>query len=790
MVNEASVSYSYIIFAVISCLCCLAQTYVYRSDKKLRVFPNNLVFWRTCCDFVVGICNIIVNVDDNCNREIAFLTQTSLIGSFCWYFCLTFTLHNSVANPFFPTASMTRSFHICSWAFIFITGFIVIEPYFETEPVLREDLRMCWTIEFQSSVNPYNWGCLYFPVLICCFYSIWVLMFVKKRLSTGSMAATLATRERQLHTTKVFTLFCLLHCLCLASLYFWVIVSPPKPKQGGDGEDFRYILFACVYGVTGCMDACLWFYTNNLFCFKKFKQNLRVISGSLKRTGHGSMQIAETLTNFNDDEVMPDISEALRAEFILSVGEGIRKSLQPPFACAVDIELTEERLKNDSKDTSFLTIANPSQQGVGEYKFMAHAPQVFSSLRKKYGISDQHFLEELMPGEEGIHSLKANFSEGKSGSFFYFSQSRHFLVKTLEISEHKFLPGMLANHYKYMIRAPNTTICRFLGWYSIELYGNAQHLIVLENVLLSDPRAPLTYRYDLKGSVYGRHVGLLGAQARKAVLKDQDCLVQLRLGKIDSRDLFLQIARDAQFLYKQGIMDYSLLLGVHYCTERREAQHCSFLDTLCEETAKEIGLQRQCLLRKKTISSISSPMRDATPSVSKPPTSQTEIDKASTAAFSRSNPSRRSPLTVTTSNHIKKSLLVDMEMKEFETDSSFRTEDLMLENSFLDQECTKTEEQCVQLQLPKWRTTTAKFVEGPGIYYLGIIDTLEHWRLIKKAEHWSKRIFKCYNKNMMSAVPPKEYCKRFILMVAHRLMIEDCFRLNLDSDEVVYFEAM
>lgn len=67
--------------------------------------------------------------------------------------------------------------------------------------------------------------------------------------------------------------------------------------------------------------------------------------------------------------------------------------------------------------------------------------------------------------------------------------------------------------------------------------------------------------------------------------------MQLRLGKIDSRDLFLQIARDAQFLYKQGIMDYSLLLGVHYCTERREAQHCSFLDTLCEEKAKEIGLQ-------------------------------------------------------------------------------------------------------------------------------------------------------------------------------------------------------
>ena len=96
-------------------------------------------------------------------------------------------------------------------------------------------------------------------------------------------------------------------------------------------------------------------------------------------------------------------------------------------------------------------------------------------------------------------------------------------------------------------------------------------------------------------------------------------------------------------------------------------------------------------------------MRDATPSVSKPPTSQTEIDKASTAAFSRSNPSRRSPLTVTTSTHIKKSLLVDMEMKEFETDSSFRTEDLMLENSFLDQECTKTEEQCVQLQVIEHR---------------------------------------------------------------------------------------
>merc|ERR1712048_1287607 len=57
---------------------------------------------------------------------------------------------------------------------------------------------------------------------------------------------------------------------------------------------------------------------------------------------------------------------------------------------------------------------------------------------------------------------------------------------------------------------------------------------------------------------------------------------------------------------------------------------------------------------------------------------------------------------------------------------------------------------------------SANIVEGPGIYYIGIIDMLQKWNSSKKAERFLKTYFRCKNKAGISCVEPVFYRKRFL----------------------------
>eukprot|EP00884_Botryococcus_braunii_P003587 jgi/Botrbrau1/13229/Bobra.0199s0002.1 len=84
------------------------------------------------------------------------------------------------------------------------------------------------------------------------------------------------------------------------------------------------------------------------------------------------------------------------------------------------------------------------------------------------------------------------------------------------------------------------------------------------NVFPTDTR--LHRKYDLKGSTYGRTVGAAAALDSNAVLKDLDLDVRLEVAPAARAALLEQVARDTQLLEKLHIMDYSLLLGLHFPT--------------------------------------------------------------------------------------------------------------------------------------------------------------------------------------------------------------------------------
>ena len=59
-------------------------------------------------------------------------------------------------------------------------------------------------------------------------------------------------------------------------------------------------------------------------------------------------------------------------------------------------------------------------------------------------------------------------------------------------------------------------------------------------------------------------------------------------------------------------------------------------------------------------------------------------------------------------------------------------------------------------------TVKANIVEGPGVYYIGIIDMLQKWNTEKKLERFLKIYFRCKNHAGISCVEPVFYRKRFL----------------------------
>ena len=74
-----------------------------------------------------------------------------------------------------------------------------------------------------------------------------------------------------------------------------------------------------------------------------------------------------------------------------------------------------------------------------QIEIIEYAPQIFSEIRKQFKITDEMLFNSFAP----LHNIQAihNFftGTGKSSSFFFFSDDKTFVLKTLKESEKKLL---------------------------------------------------------------------------------------------------------------------------------------------------------------------------------------------------------------------------------------------------------------------------------------------------------------------------------------------------------------
>uniref|UniRef100_A0A2C9U1L6 1-phosphatidylinositol-4-phosphate 5-kinase n=1 Tax=Manihot esculenta TaxID=3983 RepID=A0A2C9U1L6_MANES len=201
----------------------------------------------------------------------------------------------------------------------------------------------------------------------------------------------------------------------------------------------------------------------------------------------------------------------------------------------------------------------PPHQSV-EFRWKDYCPVVFRHLREHFQIDTADYMLAIC-GNDALRELS---SPGKSGSFFYLTQDDRFMIKTVKKSEVKVLIRMLPSYYQHVCRYEKSLVTKFFGVHCVKpIGGQKTRFIVMGNLFCSEYR--IHRRFDLKGSSHGRTTDKPeGEIDETTTLKDLDLNFMFRLQRNWYQELIKQINRDCEFLEAERIMDYSLLVGLHF----------------------------------------------------------------------------------------------------------------------------------------------------------------------------------------------------------------------------------
>ncbi|WOL04063.1 hypothetical protein Cni_G12784 [Canna indica] len=200
-----------------------------------------------------------------------------------------------------------------------------------------------------------------------------------------------------------------------------------------------------------------------------------------------------------------------------------------------------------------------------EFRWKDYCPLVFRTLCRLFKVDAADYMLSLC-GNDALRELS---SPGKSGSFFYLTSDDKYMIKTMKKAEVKVFLRMLPAYYNHVRKFENSLVTKFFGLHCVKLTGAAQkkvRFVIMENLFCSE--FAIHRRFDLKGSSHGRMTSKPESEIDEhTTLKDLDLNFIFRLQRSSFQEFQRQVDRDCEFLEQERIMDYSLLVGVHFrCT--------------------------------------------------------------------------------------------------------------------------------------------------------------------------------------------------------------------------------
>lgn len=350
-----------------------------------------------------------------------------------------------------------------------------------------------------------------------------------------------------------------------------------------------------------------------------------------------------------------------------------------------------------------------------DFKFKDYAPWVFRHLRAKFKLDPADYLMSLT----SKYILSELGSPGKSGSFFYFSRDYKYIIKTIHHAEHKFLRKILKEYYNHIENNPNTLLSQFYGLHRVKVpYGRKIHFVVMNN--LFPPHRDIHQTYDLKGSTIGRDFKEEDIEKNpRATLKDLNWLRKnkhLEFGPEKRTPFLEQMEKDVKLLQRLKIMDYSMLVGIHDLQKGNDEN-----------------------LRDKTLQ-VFQPGAELPPEESSHPLqpplarSPSKLESARKARELREMIKQEKPVPMGQTAE-----RIHMEESNIRRDFIFYSDD------------------------GGYQATHEDNRPGEEIYYLGIIDCLTHYGMLKKLENFFKGI--SHDSTQISPIPPESYGERFIKFI-------------------------
>ncbi|EPS60405.1 hypothetical protein M569_14398 [Genlisea aurea] len=252
-------------------------------------------------------------------------------------------------------------------------------------------------------------------------------------------------------------------------------------------------------------------------------------------------------------------------ELMLNLQLGIRHSVgRPAPATSLDLKSSDF----DPKEKIWTRFPpegskhTPPHQST-DFRWKDYCPVVFRTLRKLFKVDPADYMISIC----GNDALRELCSPGKSGSFFYLTNDDKYMIKTMKKSETKVLIRMLSAYYNHVRAFENTLVTKFFGLHCVKLAGPAQKKVrfVIMGNLFCTAEYVIHRRFDLKGSSLGRLTDKPESEIQATTtLKDLDLNFIFRLHKFWFQKFSSQVDRDSEFLEQERIMDYSLLIGIHF----------------------------------------------------------------------------------------------------------------------------------------------------------------------------------------------------------------------------------
>ncbi|KAJ7546694.1 hypothetical protein O6H91_08G050800 [Diphasiastrum complanatum] len=364
----------------------------------------------------------------------------------------------------------------------------------------------------------------------------------------------------------------------------------------------------------------------------------------------------------------------------------------------------------------------------GDFTWKDYCPLVFRHLREMFKIDAADYMLSIC----GSDALRELSSPGKSGSVFYLSHDDRFMIKTMRRSEVKVLLRMLPNYYNHVRTYANTLITKFFGLHQIKPHGGRKvRFVVMGNMFCTELN--IHRRYDLKGSSQGRSTDKVEID-ENTTLKDLDLDFNFHLEPSWRESLIKQIECDCQFLEMEGIVDYSLLLGLHFRAPHNPAvfspmtsyePDLKFADSTCSDRMIESADMEEDWMNKGSLVLIS---------------------HASGPNLSMVGPHvRGSPLKAGGAGGEEVDLLLP---------GTARLRIQLGVNMPARADRRLRRRECYQLEDEFYCEVY------DVVLYLGIIDILQEYDITKRVEHAYKSLQ--FDPHSISAVEPKLYAKRFL----------------------------